>query len=157
MVRFGVTCNLWGCKHGFLLINDALTSAIYMQAISLLASRYLSCWDVCYHTLRTLTRLAQQRAARGEATAAAAAGAGAESDEEDEQSAAAAADGQQQLPKTAADVARTMFDVLAAVQPILPQQRQQQQQQQQEEEDPEELPSWCGASEVGYFGYIHLE
>jgi hypothetical protein len=36
------------------------------------------------------------------------------------------------------------------VQPILPQQRQQ---QQQEEEDPEDLPSWCGASEVGYSGF----
>jgi hypothetical protein len=112
------------------------------QVFALLATRYLSCWDVRYHTLRTLTRLAQQRAVRSESAAAAAAAAGsaaatAGSDDEDEQQ-------QQQLQKSAADVSRAMFDVLAAVQPIMPQQKQQQ----QEEEEEEEVPSWCGASEV---------
>lgn len=131
-----------------------------MQVIALLAARYLPCWDVRYHTLRTLSRLAQRRAVRAEPAAAAAAagaatGAAAADDdsdgEDDELSAAAAAgDGQQQqqqLPKAAADVARAMFDVLASVQPILPQQRQQQ--QQEDDEEQEEVPSWCGASEVG--------
>lgn len=133
-----------------------------MQVVALLAGRYLTCWDVRYHTLRTLTRLAQQRAVRGDAAAARG---GDESDEDGEgpqqpPSAAAAAgagggDDQQQqqqqqsLSKAAADVARTMFDVLAAVQPIMPRSKQQQQQQDEEDgEEQEQVPSWCGAAEV---------
>jgi hypothetical protein len=136
-----------------------------LQVFALLSARYMSCWDVRYHTLRTLTRLAQQRAVRADTTAAAAAAAaataaaagGGDSDEEDEQAAAVGGgEQQQQMPKAAADVARSMFDVLAAVQPILPQQqrRQQQKGQPEEEEEQEEVPSWCGAAEVSVCGCL---
>lgn len=146
----------------------SVLAAASLQVLALLASKYLSCWDVRYYTLQTLTRLAQRRAVRGSSTggsapptsaAAAAAEDGSVPDEGEDidETAASGQQQQQQLPKDIADIARTMFDVLAQVQPVAAKQQQQQRHGDESDDDVDgaavaagagAVQSWCGAAEV---------
>jgi U3 small nucleolar RNA-associated protein 19 len=121
------------------------------QVFALLFNRYLSYADVRYHTLRTLTRLATQRAVRSSSSSG-----GADKNSSKEQQQQQGGGGGAQLDAepegevegvdiagqlSAPDVARNVFDVLAAVPTTVAAAG--------DAGSGGGLSSWCGAAEVG--------
>jgi U3 small nucleolar RNA-associated protein 19 len=116
-------------------LTAALTSPTTApEVFAALFQRYLAAADVRLTTLRVVTRLAAQAAVRGSPGSEAAVPE--ESEEEDLEQAEGNTDSAAAAAAAAQDVARNLFDVLAALPP------------QVAAGEEGKLTSWCGAAEV---------
>lgn len=103
------------------------TMAAKPEVLSFLMTRYFSFADVRYHTLRCVSSIASQHVVRGGPAAAAV--------NDDIDSDGDEAPSTSDRPLAPSDLARTLFDALAALPASV-------------SSDPSELTSWCGSAEV---------